>query len=52
MGLAKRRAASVGRTVVAGVKRRWEHLDTDWKSVIWGLCVMLITVGFDVQIPN
>ncbi|KYH24419.1 hypothetical protein HAPAU_34020 [Halalkalicoccus paucihalophilus] len=47
-----RHVVAARRRVTAKVVRRWAQLDTDWKSVAWGLAIVGFVVGFDVSIPG
>lgn len=39
------------RAAFEAVIRCWIRLDTDWKSVVGGLAIVGLIVGFDVTLP-
>lgn len=51
MALAIETVAATGRAALEAAARRWVRLDTDWKSVVGGLAIVGLIVGFDVTPP-
>jgi len=51
MSFAIETVTATGRAALAAVLRRWDRLDSDWKSVIGGLAIVGLIVGFGATPP-